>query len=426
MSLLIKGGRLIDPAAGIDGTVDVLVDGDRVVAIGHGLGSASEVYDASGLWVLPGLIDLNADLGEPGHEGRETMVSGSRAAAAGGYTAVVAAPLGDPLPEGAVGVAVIRRLAAERAVVRVHPTALLSKQAKGQELAELGGAVAAGAVALSDGDRPMENPDLLRRALLYARPLGVPVMLRPIDPVLAQDGLAHEGFTAMVLGLRGLHTVAETAALARQLLLAEATGGRLHVQQVSCARSVELLREAKRRGVRVTAEVSPLHLWLTDEAVRDYNVAAKLMPPLRSEADRLALLAGVADGTIDAIASGHRPLTPEEKDVDFESAGFGASQLETALGVGCSLLSHLTPARLVEAFSAMPARILGLSGFGTLAPGSFADVTLIDPQTEWRVDPHRFYSRGKSTPLAGHTLTGRVVTTIVAGRMVMRDGEVLV
>ncbi len=435
MAWLIKGGRVMDPASGLDAELDVLVAGGRIAAVGTGLeaaapgllGSGSEeplaVLEARGLVVAPGFIDLHAHLGEPGGEERETFTSATEAAAAGGFVAVAAMPDTEPPIEGRTGVEFVCHRAALAGQVRVLPVAALSKGRRGEELAEIGEAVQAGAVAVGDA-RPVARGDLMRRAMEYSRRWGVPVLAHAVDPSLAGDGVMHEGVTATLLGLRGSPAVAEEVAVARELLLAERTGARLHLQHVTTARAVALIREAKARGVAVTAEVTPHHLVLTDEAVRGYDPMARVEPPLRTAEDVLALREGLRDGTLDAIATDHTPCLREEKDVEFDLAAPGIAGLETAFALVWTELvatGQLAPATALGRLSAGPARVLGLAG-GRLGAGLPADLVLFDPQRVWEVDPAQFRSRARNTPFAGRRLRGRVVHTLVGGRLVWREG----
>jgi len=425
--LLVAGGRVVDPSQGIDETADVLLE-DREVArlderIEPGeLGGEVEVVDASGLVVCPGLVDLHVHLREPGQEYKETVETGTRAAAAGGFTAVACMPnTVPPIDHRAVVESIVTE--AERwGYARVHPVGAVSKGMAGESLAEIGEMVRAGAVAISDDGLPVAHAELMRRAFLYARHFGIPVTQHAEDLQITGDGVMHEGEWSTRLGLPGIAGVSEDVVVARDLILAAETGGRYHVAHLSTARSLELVREAKRRGVRVTCEVTPHHLVLTDRAVADtgFSTDTKMKPPLRSEADRAALVAGLADGTVDAIASDHAPHHRDEKDVEFSLAPFGILGLETTLSLCLDRLVHageIPLARLVELLSTGPARAYGLAG-GTLAPGSPADVTLFDPDREVTVDRTAFRSKSRNTPFHGWKLRGAPVRTILGGRLV--------
>lgn len=418
MRLLISGGRILDPQRGVDGEGDLLVDGDR---IGEGT-RADRVIDARGLLVVPGLIDLHTHLREPGFEYKEDLVSGTHAAARGGFTTVVAMANTSPVSDCRATVEWVIGAARARAVVNVLPVGAVSKGQKGEELAEIGDMAAAGAVAFSDDGKPVTNGELMRCALQYAAMWGRPVIAHCEDRQLAGEGVMHLGYWSTVLGLRGIPAAAEAAMVARDIMLAELTGGRLHLAHLSTARSVELVREAKARGLAVTAEVTPHHLLLTDEAVATsgFDTDTKVNPPLRTPADVAALLEGLRDGTIDAIATDHAPHHQDDKDVEYNYAASGISGLETALALVLDRLvgqGLLELGQAVRALTAGPARVLGLDR-GTLAPGAPADVTVIDPSREWTVEPALFASRGRNTPFKGWKLRGQAVLTLVGGRIV--------
>ena len=426
--LLVAGGRVVDPSQGIDETADLLLEGGEVARVDERIepadldGDDVEVVDASGLVVCPGLVDIHVHLREPGQEYKETVETGTRAAAAGGFTAVACMPNTDPPIDHRAVVESIVAEAERRGYARVHPVGAVSKGMAGESLAEIGEMVRAGAVAVSDDGLPVAHPELMRRALLYARHFGVPVTQHAEDLHLTGGGVMHEGEWSTRLGLPGIPGASEDVVVARDLILAEETGGRYHVAHLSTGRSLELVREAKRRGVRVTCEVTPHHLVLTDRAVSDtgFSTDTKMKPPLRSEADRAALVAGLADGTVDAIASDHAPHHRDEKDVEFSLAPFGILGLETTLSLCLDRLVHagtISLGRLVELLSSGPARAYGLAG-GTLAPGSPADVTLFDPDREITVDRRTFRSKSRNTPFHGWKLRGAPVRTILGGRVV--------
>jgi len=414
---------LVDPASGRDDLVDLVLSDGAVTEVGPGLEALdAEILDATGLLVLPGFIDLHAHLREPGREYAETIASGAAAAAAGGFTAVCAMPNTEPTNDDPSMTAFVAAKGAGAGAARVYPIGAITRGRKGEELAEFGEMRRAGAVAVSDDGSWLADGDLLRRAIQHASLYGMAVVQHAEDTTLSRRAPMHEGAVSTRLGLTGQPAVAEAAAIARDLLVARIAGGRLHFAHLSTALSVECVREAKLQGLSVTCEAAPHHLTLLDEEVSrsGYSTRFKMNPPLREREDVTALVAGLADGTIDAIATDHAPHHADEKAVDFESAPFGVIGLETAAAVVYDRLvapGHLTLRRFVELFSTGPARAFGLPG-GTLAPRSPADVTLFDPQRRWTVDPAYFVSLGRSTPFAGWELVGAPAATIVAGRVV--------
>ncbi|HXF82402.1 MAG TPA: dihydroorotase [bacterium] len=418
MGLLIRGGRVIDPAQELSERADVLIEGGRIAAVGVGIAAGRhEVIDADGLLVVPGLIDMHVHLRDPGQTHKEDILSGATAAASGGFTTVACMPNTDPPLDHPVALAYVRSRA-EEAACRIAPIAAITRNRAGRELAPLAALAAAGAVAFSDDGAAVADAGLLRLAMRYATMTGRPIIEHCEDAALSAGGVVHDGPHAAVLGLAGIPSESESVIVARDLLIAEAVGARLHIAHVSSAQSVRLIREAKRRGVRVTAEVTPHHLVLTDTDVGEFDADRKMNPPLRGEADRAELREALADGTIDAIATDHAPHAPEEKLVEFDRAPFGVIGLETAVGV---ILTHLVAPgllsldQMVRAMSWAPARILGLPA-GTLAAGTPADVTVIDPHRRWTVRAEAFASRARNTPFDGWTLTGKAVLTVVGGR----------
>lgn len=420
MSLIIQGGRIIDPVNGRDREGDLLIEKGRIVKVGKTL-SGDRRIDAKGLWVVPGLIDMHVHLREPGYEYKETIETGCRAAAAGGFTAVACMPNTNPVNDnGAVTDFILTR--ARSAAVSVHPVGAITRGSCGEGLAEIGEMAEAGAVALSDDGRPVRNGQLMRRGMEYAGTFGLPVISHAEDLDLCAGGVMHEGVVSTRLGLRGIPSVAEESMVERDILLAELTGAALHVAHVSARGTVMRIREAKARGLSVTAEVTPHHLTLSHEALLEYDTNLKVNPPLRTEEDRQALIAGLADGTIDAVASDHAPHNIAEKEVEFDQAAFGMVGLETSLPLLLQLVheGRLTPVQLVERMSVAPARILRIKG-GALSEGEAADVTLIDPDLSFTVDAARFYSRSFNTPFLGRELKGKAVYTLLRGKPVYRD-----
>lgn len=420
MKTLIKNGRVLDPAHQIDANLDVLVVDGKIAQIAAGLEVPdAETIDAGGLLLVPGLIDIHVHLRDPGYEYKEDIVSGTRAAAAGGFTAVACMPNTQPVNDNKAVTAYIRQKAAAEGQVRVYPVGCITKGLKGESLAEFGDLQAAGCVAVSDDGRPVTSGEIMRRALEYARSFQLPVISHAEDLSLVGDGVMNEGFVATQLGLRGIPWVAEDAAVARDVLLAEFTGARLHIAHVSTRGAVEIIRAAQRRGVPVTAETAPHYFTLTDEAVRGYDTHAKMNPPLRGAADVQAIRDGLADGTLSAIATDHAPHHVDEKNVEFNLALNGIVGLETALPLTLRLVEEgvLTLSDAIARLTIGPARALGLSG-GTLEVGQAADITLIDPACKWTLDPVRLVSRSKNTPFGGWQLKGAATLTMVDGRVV--------
>jgi dihydroorotase len=423
MDLCLRGGRVIDPARNFDAEADLVVR-DGVIArvgagIAGGLPASVRVIDVRGTWVVPGLIDLHTHLREPGQEYKEDIASGTRAAAAGGFTAVCAMPNTVPPNDTRAVTELILRRAASVGVVRVYPVGAISKGLKGESLAEMGELREAGCVAVSDDGRPVMNAELMRRALEYARTFDLTVVQHCEDLALSDGGAMNEGPVATRAGIKSQPAAAESSMVARDLELCALTGARYHVAHVSSAESVRLIREAKRRGLPVTCEVTPHHLSLTDAACAHYDTAAKCNPPLRGAGDVEALREGVRDGTIDAIATDHAPHSSVEKDVEFEQAAFGVIGLETALPLALDLVraGGLTPSALVTRMSTAPAAVFHLPG-GHLGDGQPADITVIDPEAAWTCETGTFRSRSRNSPFAGRPLRGRARLTIVGGKVV--------
>lgn len=419
--LLIVGGRLIDPSQGLDRVANLLVENGRIagydIAADDPQAAGAEILDAAEKIVAPGLIDIGPELRQPGLEEDETIESGTAAAVAGGYTAVACAPNTDPPIDTQGAVEFVLHQTARANNCRVHPIACVSKARHGEELAEIGQLSEAGAVAFSDIDAPIHNAELLRRAFQYCSMFNRPVLNRPEVLELTRAGVMHDGDVSLVLGLSTMPSAAEEVMVSRDCSLAEATGGRLHLTQVTTAGATEIIRRSKSRNVQVTCGVSAAHFTLTDEALRTFDSRFKLNPPLRSEDDRQAIIAALADGTIDVICSAHAPHAQEKKLQELDQAPFGGIGLETTLSLVITELvlpGHLSWSAAIEKLSTNPARVLGVPG-GTLRVGAAADVTVIDPQLRWTVDEERFVGRSRNTAFAGRQVQGRAVCVIVGG-----------
>jgi dihydroorotase len=422
--ILLRGGRLLDPSQGLDESTDLLIIDGCIEGWGRGTGTpeGAEVIDCVGAVVAPGLIDVHCHLREPGREDVETIATGARAAAAGGFSAVCAMPNTDPVTDNQAAVGFIVRQAQRAAAARVYPIGAISVGQRGEALAEFGEMTGAGAVAVSDDGKPVVSAQLMRTALEYARTFRIPVIDHCEEPTLAHRGAMNEGLVSARLGLKGIPSEAEEIMVIRDILLARRTRGHVHLAHVSTTGSVELIRWGKERSINVTAEVCPHHLTLTEDDVLGYNTNAKMNPPLRTAADVEALREAVVDGTIDVIATDHAPHHYDEKEREFADAPNGIVGLETALGVLLTSLVHsgiMDLPLLIERMACAPARVMGLPG-GTLKRGSPGDVTVIAPDSEWVVDPARFRSKGRNSPYAGRTLRGRALCTIVGGEVVFR------
>lgn len=433
MTTVIRNGHLVDPSQELEGIGWVHVKDGRIAGVGLGEPpaslSADETIDARGMVVTPGFIDLHVHLREPGEESKETIETGCRAAVRGGFTSVVAMPNTVPPVDHAALVKFIYLEAQRVKLANVFPAGCISRGRAGTEMADIGELVAAGCVAITDDGAPVMDSGLLRRAMEYAQMFEIPVIEHCEDLLLNNAGVMNEGFYSTKLGLRGIPTAAEEVMIARDLIIAEYTGGRLHIAHVSTAAGVRMIRDAKARGVRVTCEVTPHHLTLTDAAVCDYDTNFKMNPPLRSEADRQALVAGLADGTIDAIATDHAPHSATSKDVEFDQAPNGVIGLETALPVVYTKLvreGNLSLMRMVEALTSGPARVLGKrgQGKGTLKPGADADIVIWDTTAAYVIDAEAFHSKSRNTPFNGWKVWGRVERTIVSGdTKYVREGD---
>jgi dihydroorotase len=434
MKRLLKCGRLVDPAAGLDGMFDVLIDGDRIAQVGRHLSTAlvdgGEIIEVPpNLIVCPGLIDMHVHLREPGHEHKETIATGTAAAAAGGFTAVACMPNTNPVNDNAGVTELILRKAAEAGLARVYPIGAVSRGQKGEQLADIAELRAAGCVAVSDDGHPVATAMLARRALEYTSMFDIPLIEHCEDLSLKADGCAHEGPRAAELGLKGIPGAAESIMAARDVLLAEMTGGRIHIAHMSAWTTLEAVRQGKNRGVKVTCEVTPHHFTLTDDSLADpiaYDTNTKMNPPLREARDRDAMVAGIVDGSVDVIATDHAPHHYDEKNVEYDRAPFGIVGLETAIPLAFDRLVHtgrIGLPRLVELMSVNPARILGIPG-GSLKAGAIADITILAPDLKVTLDRARLRSRSKNTPFHGWTFRGGVAATIVGGRTVYANSEI--
>jgi len=424
---LLKGGRVVDPACKLDAVRDVLVKDGKIARLGVGIpADNAKLLDVSGKVVAPGFIDMHVHLREPGREDEETMESGSAAAAAGGFSSIAVMPNTDPWNDSQSITEYIVSQAKARAAVNVYPIGCISKQGKGEELAEIGDMVKSGIVAVSDDGHPVSSSHLMRMALEYTRIFDLPVIDHCEERSLSHGGVMHEGYHSTLLGLRGVPSASEEIMVARDLILAEMTGGRIHIAHLSTRRSLDLVRQAKAKGIRATCEVAPHHFVLTDAAVAEsgYDTSTKMNPPLREEEDRSALLSGIADGTVDAIASDHAPHNPIEKEMEFDQAPFGILGLETSVPLALDRLLHagrVDLTRLVSLYTIGPARILNIPR-GTLAVGAVADITVLDLDRQIEVSVGAFRSKCRNAPYQGWKLKGAPILTLVGGRIVF-DGR---
>ncbi len=425
--VLIKGGRVIDPSQNRDEVADVLLIDGVVAEVGNDIGTPddAEVVDAVGKVVAPGFVDVHVHLREPGKEEAETIATGARSAAAGGFTGVCAMPNTDPVTDNQAAIGFVIKQAREAEAARVYPIGTISIGQRGERLAEFGSMIAAGAVAVSDDGRPVVSSHLMRTALEYARTFDIPVADHCEEPMLSEGGVMHEGLVSTRLGLKGIPAAAEEIMVARDILLAELTGGHVHLCHMSTRGSVDLIRRGKDRGINVTAEATPHHFTLTHDECSRYDTNTKMNPPLREAEDVDAIREAIADGTIDVIATDHAPHHYESKERDFDDAPFGITGLETALGLGMVELvapATMTLSVLVRRLSTDPARIFGLPG-GSLVRGTLGDVVVFDPDAKWTVTVDGFVSRSQNSPFIGRDLVGRVERTFVGGRTVFQRGS---
>ncbi len=429
-SLLIKNGHVVDPANGRDEPLDLYIRNGKIKEVGKRVrAKADETLDARGLYVVPGLIDMHAHLREPGREDEETITSGTRAAAAGGFTSVCVMPNTTPVIDSQTGIKYIVTCAQTNGVVNVYPIAAITKNRQGEEINEFGDLITHGAIAFSDDGLPVMNSDIMRRALEYTAMFDVPILDHCEDLNLSEGGMINEGYISTILGLKGIPSSAESTLVARDIELAEFTGGRVHICHVSTRPSIELIQLAKHQDIRITAEVTPHHLTLTEESVRllSFNTNTKVKPPLCSEMDRQSLINALLSGTIDVIATDHAPHTNIEKDKVYTEAPFGLIGLETAVPV---LLTDLVNpgiipfSLMIEKMTISPARILKLDR-GTLSVGAVADVTLINPKKQWTISAKRFFSKSANSPFIGKRVKGAVHGTIVGGTLIYFQGKML-
>jgi dihydroorotase len=426
VKLLIKNGHLIDPLENQNSGKNLLIEDGKVAAwLGHNEGAPedAEVFDASGLIVAPGFIDMHVHLREPGHEHKETIASGCAAAVAGGFTSVCPMPNTTPVNDNAAITRYMIEQAERAGLANIFPIGAVTKSSDGSELAEMGEMKAAGAVAVSDDGRPVPTAGIMRRGMEYAKDFDLPVVDHCEDKSLSQGGVMHEGKLSLLLGLRGMPALAEEIDVVRDLILAKETGAHIHIAHISTKNAVEAVRRAKNEGISVTCEAAPHHFTLTDTAVEGYDTNTKMSPPLRSEEHVQAMLEGLKDGTIDAIATDHAPHHGDEKALEYDRAPFGITGLETAIGLAFEKLVHpgiIDLVRLVELFSANPAKIFRMRERGTLKPGSAADITIIDPDLKWVFDISESRSKSRNTPFDGRKFRGAAAATIVGGKIVYR------
>ncbi len=427
MRTLIKKGRILNPATNLDVVADLLIEDDKVSKIAENIETeADEVIDAEGKWVTPGFIDLHVHLRDPGFEYKETIETGSRAAAAGGFTSICCMPNTNPVIDSEIMVEYINLRAARGAVVNVLPIGAITKGQKGEELAEIGKMAKAGACAISEDGKSVMNAGLLKTAMNYSKMFNIPVLSHCEDKALVGGGVMNAGVQSQIMGLKGISNDSEDVIAARDIILAETTGAKLHLCHVSTRGSVQLLREAHERGVNVTAECCPHHFTLSDEAVTSYDANTKMNPPLRSNEDVEALRNALKDNTINVIATDHAPHSIDEKNCEYDKAAFGIVGLETAFALGETVLvegGYLTPMGLIEKMTINPAKVLGIDK-GDISEGKIADIAIIDPEAVYKIDASKFESKGKNTPFDGYEVKGKVLYTIVGGKTVFEKGTI--
>ena len=427
MDIILKGGQVVDPANSINSESDVLIKGDKIAQVGKNIkANGAKTIDCKGKLVFPGLIDMHTHLRQPGREDEETILTGSRAALKGGFTSVLCMANTNPVIDNKGLVEYIRVEASKAGLINVYPAAAVTKGLEGKELTEIGQIAEAGAKALSDDGKPVMSAEILRRALEYAKMFSLPVISHCEDVDLSRNGVMNEGFVSTKLGLKGIPRASETVMVMRDIELAGLTGAKLHIAHISAKESVEAVREAKKRGIKVTCETCPHYFTLTEEAVLGFNTKAKVNPPLKTKEDVAAIKKGLSDGTIDAISTDHAPHSVEEKDVEFDFAANGMIGLEFALPLANTELVKnkiLDWSGLIKKMSVNPAKILSLTGKGSLAVGSDADITVFDPSAEWVVEEKRIESKSKNTPLAGRKMSGTVLVTIVGGKIKYENGK---
>lgn len=424
---MLKNGRVIDPVQQIDKITDVLIEDGKIAKIGGRIAAKdAEVFDATGLVIAPGFIDMHIHLREPGQEAKEDVGSGTRAAAAGGFTTVACMPNTKPVVDDAILVNGLKERVRQEGVVKVEVVGALSKGQEGKELAEIGDMSECGAVAFSDDGHYVPSAKLLLNGLDYLRTFDKLIISHAEEESLVEDGIMNESLRSAIMGMKGRPTVAEDIAVARDILLAEYADAKIHIAHISTKGAVELVRQAKKRGVKVTAEVTPHHLTLTDDVVNSFDTSTKVNPPLRTAEHVQAMVDGLKDGTIDAIVTDHSPHAFEEKDREYRFAPSGFPGLETALGVILTSLYHsgkFSLTEIVEKMSSNPSKVFNLNR-GSLEVGKVADIVAFDPELEWTVDDKKFYTRGSHSPFVGKTLKGKAVATIVDGKIVMKDGKI--